>query len=47
MRPGYPETAPKRGYRLMLSANGIASGPDNQATGDMDKRPAASAPAEV
>jgi len=39
------QTAPKRGYRLVLSVNGDTGGPRNQATWDVDKRPAELAPA--
>jgi TolB-like protein/DNA-binding winged helix-turn-helix (wHTH) protein/Tfp pilus assembly protein PilF len=37
------QTAPKRGYRLLLSANGIAGGPHTRVTGAVDSLPAASA----
>jgi TolB-like protein/DNA-binding winged helix-turn-helix (wHTH) protein/Flp pilus assembly protein TadD len=32
------QTAPKRGYRLLLSVNSVASGSSNKVIGDMDER---------
>ena len=37
--PPVLKTVPKRGYRLLLSANGLAGGPHTQVTGGRDSAP--------